>query len=89
MEHPGKELSKAPVCSSIAQMQKHVRAVFLDRDGTLNVEKEYLSDPDELVLFPDVIDALVRLREAGYLLVIVTNQSGIVEDTTPSPTCIG
>lgn len=73
----GKDLSKAPICSSIARMQKLVRAVFLDRDGTLNVEKEYLSDPDALVLFPEVIDALARLRDAGYLLVIVTNQSGI------------
>lgn len=53
------------------------RAVFLDRDGTLNVEKEYLSDPDKLVLFPGVIPALQRLRDAGYLLVVVTNQSGI------------
>jgi D-glycero-D-manno-heptose 1,7-bisphosphate phosphatase len=58
-------------------MRNEPRAVFLDRDGTLNVEKEYLSDPEQLVLFPDVIDALTRLRDAGYLLVIVTNQSGI------------
>ena len=58
-------------------MSNSTRAVFLDRDGTLNVEKEYLSDPDLLVLFPDVLDALVRLRDAGWLLVVVTNQSGI------------
>jgi D-glycero-D-manno-heptose 1,7-bisphosphate phosphatase len=58
-------------------MQNQARAVFLDRDGTLNVEKEYLSNPDQLVLFPDVIDALTRLRDAGYMLVVVTNQSGI------------
>ncbi len=58
-------------------MGYEARAVFLDRDGTLNVEKEYLSDPDLLVLFPDVVDALTRLRDAGYLLIIVTNQSGI------------
>jgi len=52
-------------------------AVFLDRDGTLNIERTYLCDPDKLELFPDVIDSLVRLRDAGYLLFIVTNQSGI------------
>ncbi len=58
-------------------MQRKSRAVFLDRDGTLNVEKEYLSNPDLLVLFPDVIGALTQLQKAGYLLVVVTNQSGI------------
>jgi D-glycero-D-manno-heptose 1,7-bisphosphate phosphatase len=53
------------------------RAVFLDRDGTLNEEKEYLSDPEKLVLFPGTGRALRRLRDAGFLLFIVTNQSGI------------
>jgi D-glycero-D-manno-heptose 1,7-bisphosphate phosphatase len=53
------------------------RAVFLDRDGTLNEEKDYLSDPDRLVLFPGVGHALHQLREAGFHLFIVTNQSGI------------
>ncbi|MDG1892636.1 MAG: HAD family hydrolase [Verrucomicrobiota bacterium] len=53
------------------------KAVFLDRDGTLNMEKSYLSDPDQLVLFPEVIPALKKLQEARYLLFIVTNQSGI------------
>jgi len=51
--------------------------VFLDRDGTLNVERNYLKDPAQLVLFPGVTEALVRLRDAGFLLFIVTNQSGI------------
>jgi len=53
------------------------RAVFLDRDGTLNVEKKYLHKPEEVVLFPQAGPALRRLREAGFKLVIVTNQSGI------------
>ena len=53
------------------------RAVFLDRDGTLNVEKEYLADPAKLVTFPGVRAALKRLKDAGFLLFIVTNQSGI------------
>ncbi len=51
--------------------------VLLDRDGTLNVEKHYLSDPDELALFPGTTCALKRLRQMGYGLVVVTNQSGI------------
>jgi len=53
------------------------RAVFLDRDGTLNLEKEYLSDPAKLEIFPGTGPALRRLIEAGFLLFIVTNQSGI------------
>ena len=53
------------------------RAVFLDRDGTLNVEKEYLSDPARLEIFPGAGPALRRLMDAGFLLLIVTNQSGI------------
>lgn len=53
------------------------RAVFLDRDGTINVDRNYLSDPAQLELIPGVGPALLRLRDAGFLLFIVTNQSGI------------
>lgn len=53
------------------------KAVFLDRDGTLNIEKSYLSDPDQLVLFPDVVSSLKQLIGDEYLLFVVTNQSGI------------
>jgi D-glycero-D-manno-heptose 1,7-bisphosphate phosphatase len=53
------------------------RAVFLDRDGTLIVEKDYLHRPEEVQLYPGVGAALHRLQEAGFLLVMVTNQSGV------------
>ena len=53
------------------------RAVFLDRDGTLIVEKVYLSRPEEVVLIPGAGTALKKLTEAGFKLFIVTNQSGI------------
>jgi D-glycero-D-manno-heptose 1,7-bisphosphate phosphatase len=53
------------------------RAVFLDRDGTINVDKNYLSDPSQLQLIPGTLAALRRLADSGYLLFIVTNQSGI------------
>ena len=53
------------------------RAVFLDRDGTLNVDKNYLSNPAELIIIPGTNIALRRLMDAGYRLFIVTNQSGI------------
>jgi D-glycero-D-manno-heptose 1,7-bisphosphate phosphatase len=52
-------------------------AVFLDRDGTIMVETHYPSDPDSVVLLSGALEALRRLRAAGYALVLVTNQSGI------------
>jgi len=52
-------------------------AVFLDRDGTLNREVDYLGDPDQLELLPGVGPALARLGSAGFALVVVTNQSGV------------
>jgi D-glycero-D-manno-heptose 1,7-bisphosphate phosphatase len=51
--------------------------VFLDRDGTLIKERDYLSDPEGVVVFPGVGIALRRLMDAGLKLVMVTNQSGI------------
>jgi len=53
------------------------RAVFLDRDGTLIHDPGYLSEPDAVVLFPAVPDALRALDELGFALVVCTNQSGI------------
>jgi D-glycero-D-manno-heptose 1,7-bisphosphate phosphatase len=53
------------------------RAVFLDRDGTLIEEREYLSRPDEVTLFPSTPDALRSLHFAGFKLFVVSNQSGV------------
>jgi len=53
------------------------RAVFLDRDGTLNVDRNYLSDPAQLEIIAGTGPALRRLIDAGFLLFIITNQSGI------------
>ena len=53
------------------------RAVFLDRDGTLIEEREYLHRPAEAVIFPGAAPALKRLQDAGFLLFIITNQSGV------------
>lgn len=52
-------------------------AVFLDRDGTLIQEAVYLADPEGVVLVPGATAALQRLRDGGFALVVVTNQSGI------------
>ncbi len=51
--------------------------VFVDRDGTLIVEKNYLDDPDQVELIPGAADALHRLRDAGFGIAVITNQSGI------------
>lgn len=52
-------------------------AVFLDRDGTLIEDVDYLSRPDQVVLFPWTIDALRLLNRAGFAVVVVTNQSAV------------
>jgi D-glycero-D-manno-heptose 1,7-bisphosphate phosphatase len=58
---------------------KKNKCVFLDRDGVLNKDIGYLKSPDQLMIIPGVIEALKKLKEAGFLLIIVTNQSGIAK----------
>jgi D-glycero-D-manno-heptose 1,7-bisphosphate phosphatase len=53
------------------------RAVFLDRDGTIIEDEGYLSDASRIRLVPGAIDALRTFREHGFLLIVVSNQSGI------------
>ncbi len=53
------------------------KALFIDRDDTLIVDKVYLSDPAGVELIPGVIEGLRRARELGYQLFLFTNQSGI------------
>ena len=52
-------------------------AVFLDRDGTINYDPGYLSDPEALKLFPGVASAIARLNAEGIKTIVVSNQSGI------------
>ncbi|MBE3469987.1 D-glycero-beta-D-manno-heptose 1,7-bisphosphate 7-phosphatase [Enterobacter cloacae complex sp. P15RS] len=58
-------------------MAKSVPAIFLDRDGTINVDHGYVHEIDEFEFIEGVIDAMRQLKEMGYALVVVTNQSGI------------
>ncbi len=53
------------------------KAVFLDRDGTIMFDPGYISDPGKVEIFGEDVPALKALKEAGYLLIIITNQSGI------------
>ena len=59
--------------------------VFLDRDGTLNRDVGYLSDPDQLELLPGAGSAVRLLNEAGFRIVIVTNQSGLARGFITEP----
>jgi histidinol-phosphate phosphatase family protein len=52
-------------------------AVFFDRDGTLMRDVAYASRPEQVELLPGAADAVRRLHEAGFLVLLVTNQSGI------------
>ncbi len=52
-------------------------AVFFDRDGTLVVDRGYMSAPEQVELWEGAATALQQLHSAGYLLVVITNQSGI------------
>lgn len=53
------------------------KALFLDRDGTLIIDKDYLADPAGVEILPAIPAALRRARELGYKLFLFTNQSGI------------
>lgn len=53
------------------------KAIFLDRDGTINVEKNYLYQIEEFEFLPGAIKGLKLLQNSGFVLIIVTNQSGI------------
>ena len=53
------------------------RAVFLDRDGTINIEKTYLYRPEDWEWIPGAREAIKRFNNAGYLVVVVSNQAGV------------
>jgi D-glycero-D-manno-heptose 1,7-bisphosphate phosphatase len=53
------------------------RAVFLDRDGTLIEDRNYLRRPEDVALLPGAAGALKRLQDAGFKLFVVSNQSGV------------
>ncbi len=56
---------------------KKNKAIFLDRDGVINKEVSYLSNPDDFEFIEGSIEALKLLKKKGFLLIIITNQAGI------------
>ena len=53
------------------------KALFLDRDGVVNVEKNYLHKIEDFELMDGIVEVCRAYAEKGYLIIIVTNQSGI------------
>lgn len=53
------------------------KAILLDRDGTLIIDRIYLNDPGQIEYLPGVFDALRMLRDSGYVFAVATNQSGV------------
>ena len=54
-----------------------MKAIFLDRDDTIIVNKDYLNTPDGIEFLPNAIAGLQAFRDLGYQLIVLTNQSGI------------
>ena len=77
--HPDTEVLERTCERRIARTRGHAprAAAFMDRDGTLVVEKGYLAHPDDLELVAPAARALARLRDAGFALVVISNQSGV------------
>ena len=61
-------------------MNNQQPAVFLDRDGVLNIERSYISKPEDLELYDYTAASIRKLNQAGYLSVVVTNQSAIARN---------
>lgn len=53
------------------------KAIFLDRDGTLNEEVDFLHEKEKMKLIPGTVEALKILQEKGFLLIVISNQSGV------------
>ena len=58
-------------------------AVFLDRDGTINVDVGYLCHPDQFTFLPRAIEALQLLSDSDLPLIIITNQAGVARGLIP------
>lgn len=61
----------------LAAMPAPRKALFLDRDGVINVDRGYVHTPEETDWVPGIFDLCAKAQRAGYLLVVVTNQAGI------------
>ncbi len=59
-------------------MDKFTRAIFLDRDGVINRERtDYVKSVSELEILPGVAESIKKLKDAGFIIIVITNQSAI------------
>jgi len=65
------------ICGIVEREMYGRKAVFIDRDDTIAKDVPYCNDPKDLHLIPGVPKAISKLNDAGYLVIVVTNQSGI------------
>lgn len=65
------------------QIDKRNKAIFLDRDGTIIEDRDYLSSPDEIKLLSGSAKAVKMINELGFKAVVVTNQSGVARGIFP------
>jgi len=77
--HPDVEILERALERALARQARRAQrsAAFLDRDGTLVVERGYLASPDGVELLPGVPHALRALRDAGIPVIVISNQSGV------------
>jgi histidinol-phosphate phosphatase family protein len=78
LEQVNNDWNSGKIAASAYEHRK--KAFFLDRDGVLNDEKNFISRPEDLEIYEYTPEAIRRLNEAGYLSVVVTNQSAIARN---------
>jgi heptosyltransferase-2 len=71
------EITADNVFAALQEVLPKEKAVFLDRDGTIIEDKHYLNSFDNLVIFPNAKENLRKLKDAGFKLIGITNQSGV------------
>ena len=74
-------IEKINMLSSIDTIEtyqnENIKVIFLDRDGTINEEIEYLHSPEQFKLIQNALEGMKKMQDIGYRLIIVTNQPGI------------
>lgn len=73
---PSAHSAEPTSCQAVAEPPRR-KAVFLDRDGVINIDHGYLFQPEQFDFIDGVFAACQHLQQLGYLLIVVTNQSGI------------
>lgn len=64
----------------------NIPAIFIDRDGTINAGTTRVICPEQLIVLPEAISAIKQLNEAGFLVIVITNQSGIARGLVTAET---